>query len=145
MIAQQPDARGQFRIVGGHGARLAPGAQVLARIKAEAAGRAYRAGALPFTGAVDARPMGLAGVFDHRQIVAISYFTQRVHRGRQSVKMDRHDRARPVGRAELALFQVAIDALDADRGGVRIDVDENRDGAGLENGFRRGNETSLAW
>jgi hypothetical protein len=93
----------------------AVGAQVLARIEAEAAGVAEAADRAVL---VD-RAVRLARVLDHLEPVALGDLEDGVHVGRVAVEMDRHDRLRL--RRDLRL-----DLVDVHRERDRIDVDEHR-------------------
>src|SRR6186997_1992382 len=78
------------RVIGHQSTAVAIGAQILGRIETEAADISQRAGAFAFvTG-----PMRLAGVFDHKQLMAVRDVHNRLHIGRLSVQMHRNNRAR---------------------------------------------------
>ena len=120
VVAQQP-----HRAVGGgvardHGAAVAQGAEVLARVEAEGGRDAERAAGPPLV----QRAVRLAGVFDDGQAAARGELEDRIHVGRLAVEMHRHDR--PGARGDRGL-----DGGRVDVGRVRQAVDEDRRGAGV--------------
>ena len=87
VVAQHAEAVGQLRVVGGDGAAVAQGAQVLAGIEAPGHGIAVRAQAL----ALVARAVRLRAVFQHAQAVLAGNGQNCVHIGGLTVEMHRQD------------------------------------------------------
>lgn len=141
VVAQHSDASGEVGIVRGHGASLAPRAEIFARIKAEASRRANRA-CVNLT-AVDrgARAMSLAGILDELEVVLIRDFEQILHLRRQSVQMHRHNRLGAVGRRETAALEIAAQRGDAHVARYGIDIHKSRSCARLHNGFSGADES----
>jgi len=77
--------------------------------------------------------MGLAGIFDDRQIVPSRNVQDRLHVGGHAVDMDGHDRAR-------ARCDLLRDALGIEAECVRLDVHEDGDAVVVEDGGGRGPE-----
>jgi hypothetical protein len=109
---------GQLGVGGDHRAGVAEGAQVLAGIEAEARGHAERAG----PPVVPLATVRLGGVLDQRNARPRGDGGQAVHVGHVAVELDHDDRAgaRGDGRGQ---------DLGGDQEGVRVDVDEGRNGA----------------
>ena len=91
--AQQPHLGVELGVVGDQGAAVAPAAEVLGRVEAEAAGVAERADAGgPVEGAV-----GLAGVLDHGDPALAAELEDRVHVDRAAEEVDRDHAAGALG------------------------------------------------
>ena len=114
-VAQHPDPFRHRRVVGHDHAAFAVGAEVLARVEAEAPRVAERAHRTSFV----RRAVRLAAVLDHLQAMAFRDVEDRVHVGRLAVEMDRDDRLGAAGDRLLELGHVH-------REGCRIDVDIGR-------------------
>src|SRR5580700_622465 len=89
-IAHEAQLVGQTRIAGHDRTAITVRAQILARIKTKASGVAEASDYLT----VPARPVRLAGVFDHSQVVALRTAQDRLHRDGLPVEMHGHDRFR---------------------------------------------------
>ena len=94
VVAEHPARLGELVVVGGDGARLAAGAEVLRGVEAERGGAAHGAGpaprALPLREVLG--PVGLAGVLDDRELVLRCQLEDRIHVGHLPVEMDGDDR-----------------------------------------------------
>ena len=90
-VAQHAHRLRLLVVVGDDDAALATGAEVLARIEAEAAGQADAAGAR----ASIFSAVRLAGILDDGNAVALGDRRDRVHVGHLAVEMDGHDRLGP--------------------------------------------------
>jgi len=119
IVAQQHDLLGPLVVIGDHHAAVAKGAEIFARIKTEAAVRAESARPL----ALVYRAVSLAGILDHRQVVAPGDGHHLIHPAAVAVEMDRDDG--PRARADFLLDEARV---DAER--VGIDVDQHRRGSG---------------
>ena len=124
LVAVEPDPVGQTVIVRGHETAL-PGGHVLRAVQAE---RRVPPGArLP---AAERGAVGLAGVLDDGQTVAVRDGRDRVHVGHQAEQVDRHDRSGPWG-------DRGLDPGGIDKVGVWLDVDEDRGRARVQDGADR--------
>ncbi|OPZ76002.1 MAG: hypothetical protein BWY77_02004 [bacterium ADurb.Bin431] len=119
IVAQQDDLPGPLVVIGDHHTAVAEGAEIFAGIKTEAAIGAEGAR----LAALILRAVGLAGILNHRQVVAPGDGHHLVHAAAVAVEMDRDDR--PRARADLFLDEIGIDAE-----GEGIDVDQHRRGPG---------------
>ena len=129
MVPQPPHPLGQTVVAGGDPARIPVRAQVLARIEAEAAGRADRSGDAPFV----PRALRLGRVLDQRQAVLPGQLQQGIHVGRLPVDMHRHDRPGLLRDPFLHLFGIEGEV-------PRIDVGQDRTRPGLQDRLHRGAE-----
>src|SRR5207245_7369006 len=94
MIADHLYLLRQARIVRSDCARLPTGPQILAWVKAECRRPAHRAGlhpAIALAGKIFSA-VGLAGVFDHDEIVLLRNLKNRIHVGSLAIKMYRNYR-----------------------------------------------------
>ena len=83
--------------------------------------------------AAEGRPVGLAGVLDDDQAVAVGDRLDHVHVGHEAEQVDRADR--PGSRRDRRL-----DPLRVDQVRVGLDVDEDRRGARVQDRVGRGRE-----
>jgi hypothetical protein len=127
LVPVEPQPVGHGVVVGRREAALG-GRHVLRRVQAERP-VPERPGHPP----PERRAVGLAGVLDHRQPVAVGDRPDHVHVGDQPEQVDRADRPRP--RRDRPL-----DLLGVDQVGVGLDVDEDGRGAGVEDGVGRRGE-----
>ena len=127
LVAVEPQPVGQPVVVGRDEAALG-GRHVLRRVQAERA--VPEAAGLP---AAERRAVRLAGVLDDGQAVAVGDRLDHVHVGDEPEEVDRADRPGP--RRDRRL-----DPLGVDQVGVRLDVDEDRRGAGVEDRVGRRGE-----
>ena len=126
-VAQHPDFSGVLVVVGHHHAAFAIRAEVLARVEAERAGETDAARAP----AVELGAMRLAGIFDHRDAVAVRDRQDSGHVRHLAVEMHRQDRLRP-GRDRL------LELVHVHGEGPGFHVDEHRHRAGVaDRGDRR--------
>ncbi len=90
MIAEQACPMRDFFIIRDERAGFAVRAQVLSRVKTETAGVAHR----PHAAAFIFGAMGLSGVFDNQQVMALCNFENWIQVGRLAVKMHRNNSSR---------------------------------------------------
>ena len=124
VVAQHAEAVGQLRVVGGHGAAVAHGAQVLAGVEAPGHGVAMRAQAL----ALVARAVRLRAILQHLEAMLAGNGQNFVPMlCRLTVEMDReqHAGARRDGR---------LDAGGVDVEGALVRLHRHRRGAALADG-----------
>ncbi len=129
MAAHFAGELGDGVIVGGERASFAVRAEILPGIKTEDSRVAEAAHAL----AVVARAVGLAGVFDHDQVVALGDFEDWIQVCGAAIEMNRDDGLGAAGDGRR-------DQCGIEVGGGGIDVDEDRSGAGVTDGFGGGDE-----
>ena len=127
-VTQHANGSCERRVIGDDHAGLAVGAEVLARVETEAGHVAHTADAP----ALVLCSVGLATVLDHHQTVLLGDLENRVHVGRLAIQVYWDDRLRLVGDRRLQCRHVQRERL-------RIDVDEDRRGAGVVDG-RRGRD-----
>ena len=129
MVAQGAEAGGHLIIVGDDGPALAEGAQVLARVEAEAAAQAERPGPL----AAVLGPVRLGGVLDQRDAAPPADVQQRGQVGRLAVEVYRQDSPGPRGDA-------ALDLGGVHRVRLGVHVHEHRLGPDVADGPGGGDE-----
>src|SRR5579859_3010434 len=122
MVAQRGHPLGQFDVVGGHRAPLAPAAKILAWVKAEAAGRADRSSTLPAVARPNSCAVSLAGVLDQMDAVRIGYLAQLDCSRGCAIQMDRQYRLRPA--VELSRLQVTRQRTHTHVAGLGFDIDK---------------------
>src|SRR6201999_3394217 len=105
-------------VAGDHRATVAPAAEVLGRVEAEAGSIAEGAD----RAALVKGAMSLAGVLDHEDGALAAELEDRVDLDRAAEKVDRDH-------AAGALGQRRLDDLFGDHRGLGIDVDDHRGGA----------------
>ena len=103
-IAQQPDLVGELLVVGRDGARVAVGAEILARIEAERGDPAER----PATTPLVARTVSLAGILDEGETLLVADRLQRIGVERVAEEVDSDDRLRAVGDGPCDLVDVDL-------------------------------------
>ena len=123
MIAEQPYAISQLRVVGGHHSTVAKGPQILRWIKTESTKMPNRSGA----SSVILRADSLRRILDNIEFMTIGDLHDRIHLGNLSVQVHRHDGPRSIGYRHLNLIRINIE-------GERVDVYE--DGFCAESGDR---------
>ena len=129
-VAQHADLGVVSRIVRHNRPRLAVRAEVLTRIEAEAAELADAAHAASFV----LRAVGLGGVLDHYQAVAIRDLHDRIHVAGLAVEVNRNDRLRA---RRDRLFKLT----GIEREGRGVNVNENGLRAGVADGRHRCHES----
>jgi hypothetical protein len=85
VVAQPGYDRGHPLIVGRHRAGIPPGAQVFARVKAEAAGVGERARLDPSARGLEFRAVRLTGVFYYEEFMAAGHIRDLVDRAGQPI------------------------------------------------------------
>ena len=128
-VPQHANLVRELGAAGGHRSAFSAGSKVLARVEAEAAHLADAARAA----ALILRAVRLCRVLDHHQPVPARDIHDGVHVGRLSEEVNRHDR--PGARRNGCL-----DPRDIDIERRRIDIHEDRPGAGIDDGGRGGYE-----
>ncbi len=119
LVAIEPEPVGQAVVVGRDQAAFA-GRHVLRAVQAERA-----VSEAPHPPTTEGRPVGLAGILDDRQAVALGDGGDRRHVGRQAEQVDRADGPRS-GRDR------GLDPARVDQVRVAFDVDEDRRRAGRQ-------------
>src|SRR5207237_5099810 len=117
---------GQLVVVGGDDSTFA-GGEILARLEREGAHVADGAG-----GAIVERcAVGVGGVFDNGEVVLFGNRHDRVHVGDLPGEMDGDDGAGAGGNGRFDRARVDVE-------GFEVDVGEDRDGVGFDDGGRGG-------
>jgi len=129
VCAEVPNVLRDVRVVGEHGAGIARGSEVLARVEARRGDPADRAG--PADGR--RRALRLRGVFNDHQPVPLRNRGERLHRCGLAVEVNGDDR--PGARGDGGLDGGRVDEQE-----LVVDVDENRDGADPGRGLGRRDE-----